>query len=53
MEAAKTMTKQLSLLEDRDKTVTPTLDTAMDNVVRKAFQTRRKRTSKLGGSNDS
>jgi transitional endoplasmic reticulum ATPase len=53
MEAAKTMTKQLGLLEKRDPVVAPTLDNAMGNVVRQAFQTRRKRTSKAGQANDS
>ncbi len=40
MEAAKTMTKQLALLEEREINPKPSLDTAMGNVVRDAFASR-------------
>jgi transitional endoplasmic reticulum ATPase len=46
MEAAKTMTRQLALLEEREVDTTPALDTAMSNVVRNAFNEREKKRSR-------
>ncbi len=46
MEAAKTMTRQLALLEKREEDRTPDLDRAMTNVVSEAFGARRKRSSR-------
>jgi transitional endoplasmic reticulum ATPase len=46
MESAKTMTKQLALLEERDVDATPTLDSAMRNVVSEASVEQQRTTKK-------